>query len=217
MGRAVEPTPARHHFTRLPGTSIFRQMPDRTRLRRLLQAIRLRAGISHLSAVSPYTADAWHAQMRYPRPIEVIPNSIPDDISPDYSKASQARTPTILDIGDSSPRKNMKGLLQAFEIVRDATPSAVLRLVGPGLGPTDPMAKWADDVGLKDGVTFVGVLNRSEIAQELSQAWLLAHASLEEACPMAVLEALGSGLQWWAAAVRWGPLVLDHGRNSGYH
>ncbi len=72
-------------------TSIFRQMPDRTRLRRLLQAIRLRAGISHLSAVSPYTADAWHAQMRYPRPIEVIPNSIPDDICR-YGKASGANS-----------------------------------------------------------------------------------------------------------------------------
>lgn len=109
----------------------------------------------------------------------------------------------------------MKGLLQAFEIVRDATPSAVLRLVGPGLGPTDRMAKWAEDVGLQDGVTFVGVLNRREIAQELSQAWLLAHASLEEACPMAVLEALGSRLPVVGGLRSGGvPYVLDHGRNG---
>lgn len=194
-------------------TSIFRQMPDRTRLRRLLQAIRLKADIAHLSAVSPYTADAWHRQMRYPRPIEAIPNSIPDDIS--NITRRPARTPTILDIGDSSPRKNMKGLLQAFEIVRATTPSAVLRLVGPGLGPTDRMARWADDVGLKNGVTFVGVLDRSEIARELSQAWVLAHASLEEACPMAVLEALGSGLPVVGGLRSGGvPYVLDHGRNG---
>ena len=130
--------------------------------------------------------------MRYRGPISVIPNSIPQSAVAPSRRPSLH--PTVLEVADSGRRKNIRGLLRAFAIVRLQVPQAELRLVGPGLGALEPLASWASDQGMASGVSFVGPLGRAQLAEEYSRAWLFAHASLEESFGLTVLEALASGL-----------------------
>jgi glycosyltransferase involved in cell wall biosynthesis len=191
--------------------TILRQMRDPYRAARLGVAIVARPGIRNLSAVAPYLAERWRREMAYRRPIRVIPNSIPQDALP--ARRDPAPHPVLLDVADSGRRKNIPGLLRAFSIVRAQRPDAELRLVGPGLGPVDPLAEESRGSGLAEGVSFLGRLGREELADEYGRAWLFVHASFEEACPMTLLEAHGAGLAIVGGRDSGGvPFVLDYGR-----
>lgn len=191
--------------------TILRQMRDPYRAARLGVALRARPGIRHLSAVSPYLADRWRQQMRYGRAISVIPNSIPRDTF--SAKRCPANHPVVLDVADAGRLKNIPSLIRAYSAVRRSVPDCELRLVGPGLGPEGVIGQWAAKQGLAAGVTFVGKLSRTQLAKEYSHAWLFAHASYEEACPMTLLEAHGAGLPIVGGANSGGvPYLLDDGR-----
>ena len=191
--------------------TILRQMRDPYRTARLLVALRARPGIQTLSAVAPYLAQRWSQQMRYGRPISVIPNSIPTDALP--AKRDTANHPVVLDVADAGRLKNTSTLIMAHSSVRRSIPNSELRLVGPGLGPEGATAQWAAKQGLAAGVTFVGKLSRTQLAKEYSHAWLFAHVSYEEACPMTLLEAHGAGLPIVGGVNSGGvPYLLDDGR-----
>lgn len=191
--------------------TVLRQFRDPYRMLRLLLALRARPGIRHLSAVSPYTAQNWRRYMAYRRRIEVIPNALPADFAGLVRRPAQ--NPTILEIANGTRLKNVGSLLRAFQIVRAREWSAQLRLAGPGLGPDDSLSGWASQHGLADGVVFLGLVDRPGIVEEFSRAWVLAHASLEEACPMVLLEALTAGVPAVGGENSGGvPYVLDHGR-----
>ena len=191
--------------------TILAQMRDPYRVARLGVALRARPGIRWLSTVSPYLARAWRQQMGYRDPITVIPNSMP------VSGVPLQRVPsghaTILEVADAGSRKNVRGLVRAHAWVRQARPDAELRIAGPGLGPDDSLALWALERQMSAGVTFLGVLSRDQLAGEYARAWVFAHASLEEACPMTLLEAHGAALPIVGGRHSGGvPYVLDHGR-----
>lgn len=191
--------------------TILKQMRDPYRAARLLVALRARPGIQTLSAVAPYLAKRWRRQMRYGKPIAVIPNSIPTDALP--ARRHPADHPVVLEVSDAGRRKNIPTLIMAHSSVRRTVTDSELRLVGPGLGPDEAAAQWAIERGLAAGVTFVGKLSRPQLAQEYSRAWLFAHSSYEEACPMTLLEAHGARLPIVGGVNSGGvPYVLDNGR-----
>jgi glycosyltransferase involved in cell wall biosynthesis len=151
--------------------------------------------------------------MRYRRPIHVIPNPIPEDVG-GLSRAPDP-DPVILDIGNDTRLKNMSSLIRAFPLVRKDLPRARLRLVGPGTDAGGDLAMWAASQGLDHHVSFLGELSRHQILDEYRRAWVLAHASLEEACPMVLLEALGAGVPAVGGSRSGGvPYVLEWGRRG---
>jgi len=177
---------------------------------RWLVAWHTRQKIQALASVSPYLAREWRRSMAYRRPIEVIPNSIPQDITADRRPTSH---PTILDVADNSRLKNIRTLIRAFANVRASVPDAELRLAGPGLSDHDDLARWSRSAGLARGVAFLGPLNRSDLGQEYRSAWVMAHAAVEESCPMVLLEAHGSRLPAIGGARSGGvPYVLGEGK-----
>jgi glycosyltransferase involved in cell wall biosynthesis len=195
--------------------SVLRYSPDIYRAIRTGMAYYVRAGIQHLTVVSPYLAKQWRRQMAYRRDIRVIPNPIPD-LRPAGEAADKG--PIVLDIADASPRKNVQRLIQSFGQVRRVLPKAELRLVGPGLGPCDPMATWASKEELGTNVSFLGELDRPQVERQLDQAAVLCHPSLEEAQPMCLLEAMAKrvpiiggrssgGVPWTLQGGRCGVLV----------
>ena len=191
--------------------TILRRMRDPYRAARLLVALKARPGIQTLSTVAPNLAQRWSQQMRYGKPITVIPNSIPTDTLP--AKSRPAKHPVVLDVADAGRLKNIPTLITAHSSVRSCVPGSELRLVGPGLGPEGATAQWAAKQGLAAGVTFVGKVSRTQLAQEYSRAWLFAHASYEEACPMTLLEAHGARLPIVGGVNSGGvPYLLDEGR-----
>ena len=173
--------------------TILRFMPDAYRLIRIAMAIRVRFAIRDLTAVSPYLAHRWRTQMLYRRPLSVIANIVPGMPPPTNPLCVRNRW-VVLDVATDSRLKNVRTLISAFAMIVKRYPQAELRLVGPGLGPADAIADWARSCGLDANVTFVGSLDRGRIADEYARASILCHASLEEAQPLALLEALDAGL-----------------------
>jgi len=172
--------------------SVLRRMPDAYRLIRAVMAIRTRFAIRELTAVSPYTAHSWRKQMFYRRPISVIPNILPD--LPLAAPSSVRSRSVILDVADNSRRKNVRTLIRAFAMVVKKYPQAQLRLVGHGLATEDPIAEWARSLRLDANITFVGLVDRANIANEYARASIFCHPSLEESQPVSIIEALRAGL-----------------------
>lgn len=192
--------------------TVLRYHRDLYRLLRTMLAfrVRLRAGRALLTANSPYMARAWARQMLDVRPITVIPNITPRDFGP---PAARSENPVLVEVADAGARKNIKVLLKAFSLVHSQRPDVELRLLGAGLGESDPIAEWARARGLGGGVSFVGVVSRAEVFTHLSQAWVHVHAALEESFGNTLVEAMKvstavvGGRR--SGAVPW---VLDSGR-----
>jgi glycosyltransferase involved in cell wall biosynthesis len=181
--------------------TIFRFMPNAYRLICTAMAIRTRFAIRELTAVSPYLAHRWRIEMFYRRPISVIPNIVPD--LPPPAASTVRRRWQILDVADGSRRKNVRNLIRAFALVLKSYPQAELRLVGDGLAAENPIADWARSRQLDVNVTFVGPVDRAEIANEYARASVFCHSSLEESHGVSIIEALDAGL----------PVIA--GKNSG--
>jgi glycosyltransferase involved in cell wall biosynthesis len=119
----------------------------------------------------------------------------------------------VLDVADQTDLKNVASLIRAFSEVRRLRPDAVLRLVGPGLSPTDRLAGWATANGLDAAVEFVGEVAHSAIPYHLAEADVFAHVSLEESYGVSVCEAMHAALPviggQGSGAIPW---TLDEGR-----
>jgi glycosyltransferase involved in cell wall biosynthesis len=190
--------------------AILRHTPDPYRLIRTVMAYQVRLKTQNLTAVSPYLAHRWKWQMGYLRPISVIPNSLPTLA---VGTGSRSSTPVVLGVGDDSRRKNFRALLSAFPLVLAEHENAQLRLVGPGLEPDGLMADWARSQALARSVTFVGPVDRSQLAREMSEATVFCHPSLEESFGMVLIEALLAGLPVVAGRKSGGvPWVLFDGQ-----
>jgi glycosyltransferase involved in cell wall biosynthesis len=188
--------------------AVLRRTRDAYRLARTAMAYRVRARTRELVAVSPYVAQAWRRQMGYRRPITIVPNIAPAlEPSP-----GTARTTAVLAVADGGRLKNVQALVGAAGILRTEGLDLHLRLVGPGLEDESPFAARVRAAGLAEGVVFRGPLGRADLATELAGARVFAHPSLEECCPMAVLEAMSAGLPVVAGRASGGtPWVLGHG------
>jgi L-malate glycosyltransferase len=191
--------------------TMLRLQRDAYRLARTILAYRARLGIRTMSAVSPYLAHRWQREMAYRRPITVVPNisvGLPV-LAPRTTKAH----PLVLDVTEEDNFKNVVSLVRAFSQVRRRRPDAVLRLVGPGLGPADRLAGWAKANGLEAAVEFVGHVVHSAIPYHLAEADVFAHVSLEESQGVSVCEAMHAALPviggQRSGAIPW---TLDEGR-----
>lgn len=169
--------------------TILRRKFDAYRFFRTLLAFRARMNIRNLTAVSPSLARRWRYQMLFLRPISIVPNPIPPLERIPRRRSNQ---PTLLEVADGSRLKNVSNLIRAFAVVLKDFPDAKLRLVGPGLGADEKMARWALRNGLTAGVKFRGVVDRTTLATEYANATLFCHASLEESQGMCLLEAMAA-------------------------
>jgi glycosyltransferase involved in cell wall biosynthesis len=172
--------------------TILRYKRDAYRFIRAVMAIRTRIAVRDLTAVSPYLAQSWRRHMLYRRPIAVIPNILPD-LPPAAPSTLRGRW-VILDVADDSRLKNVRTLIRAFAIVMKTYPQAELRLVGHGLAAEDPIVQWARSHSLDANITFVGPVDRADIADEYARASVFCHASLEESHGVSIIEALRAGL-----------------------
>ena len=171
--------------------TILRHDRDLVRVGQTVIAARALGTISRLSAPSPYLAASWRRAMLYRKPIRVIPNTIPRDIT--RHERNPAPEPVILDVSSAAPHKNVRALLHAFVVTRRTVPESRLRLAGSGLESTSQLASWARANDLATRVDFLGPLSRDEVSTEMHNAWLFAHSSREESFGNSVLEALAIG------------------------
>lgn len=122
--------------------------------------------------------------------------------------------PTILSVAHQYRRKDTATLIQAMSKVRQAMPTARLRIVGGG--PELPaLQELASELGLGRTVEFTGpVPNSAQVRQAYREATVFALPSRQEAFGIVFLEAMAAGLPIAAARAGATPEVVEDGRTG---
>lgn len=186
------------------------------RIARTLMAYRVLSRASRVVAVAPYVADHLRRYMLYRGPRLVIPNGMPREL---FERArTNGRTNDRITFASTlmgwSGRKNGEVLIRAFASVLSQMPSVRLLMFGYGHGAGEEAEKWAVERGWEKGIEFHGQVAHSALLERLStEVDVLVHPALEEAQPMALIEAMALGIPVIAGRYSGGvPWTLDDGK-----
>jgi glycosyltransferase involved in cell wall biosynthesis len=131
-------------------------------------------------------------------PINVIPNGIDLDR---FARAAPKRKAdlglppealVLMYVGRLGPEKNLVELLRAFRNAYDAAPNTLLALVGDG-PQAEALRRTARDLDLNGSVRFLGTHPNEDVPSLLGAADAFVTASITEAHPMTIIEALAAG------------------------
>jgi GalNAc-alpha-(1->4)-GalNAc-alpha-(1->3)-diNAcBac-PP-undecaprenol alpha-1,4-N-acetyl-D-galactosaminyltransferase len=153
----------------------------------------------------------WAGRIVTENCVHVIPNPISDT----FLKASPG-VPTpghkIVGMGRLEPQKGFDLLLRAFAQCAEDHLDWTLEIVGEG-SERDRLRALADDLGIADKLLLPGIVKHSEGV--LRQADLFVLSSRYEGFPMALLEAMTSGLPVVSFDCRSGPReMIENGVNG---
>jgi glycogen(starch) synthase len=137
---------------------------------------------------------------------------VPNAVEPGFFDVPRAPAHPliVLCVGHISVRKNQ------VEFIRALDPLATHRqfqIVFLGNAPrTDPYcAEFFSAIGTRPWCVYGGLADRAQLKNHYTAAGLLALPSLEDNCPMAVLEAAAAGVPVAAANVGGVPELVEHG------
>lgn len=150
----------------------------------------------HVTAVSPYMQT--QAQPLCKCLVTVVPNPLPHILS---DRACQpARQPDshspllVMVVNGWSKLKNPEPAMKAFVRLRVRKPGARLKMYGADFGPGEKAEQWARQNGIAEGMEFIGCVSYRRLLDELADADVLVHPSLEETFGMTIAEAMAQGI-----------------------
>jgi len=111
-------------------------------------------------------------------------------------------------VGNFTPKKDQRTLIEAVRILRETTPAAMLTLIGTGK-LEDELRSHVKSLGLQDAVVFAG--SRDDVQTLLPAFDVFALSSLYEGLSIALVEAMAAGLPCVATAVGGVSEVLQDG------
>jgi starch synthase len=118
--------------------------------------------------------------------VHVVPYGIPPPDAADGVRASDDGTFRVLYVGQLSPRKGLRYLVEAFEQLRH--PKKELIIVGPRSEPSG-----LEGVRIPPHVRFAGVLKGDDLAAAYRAASVFVLPTVEEGLALVLGEALGHG------------------------
>lgn len=166
----------------------------------------------HTILISPYVADEIGDQIGGKK------WSIENPVADDFFRVQRAcKEPRILYVGRLNQRKNVLGLLKAFNLLLRRHPSACLFLAGDADDHVYRMKceEFVRENKMEERVRFVGNVDRSALLDELSRASCLILVSKQETAPMIVMEAMAAGVPVIASNICGLPYMVDDGK-TGY-
>lgn len=120
--------------------------------------------------------------------------------------------PTMLCVGSICPWKNQNGLIRALDEVAS---KSRFRVVFLGQVGDDPYGReFHRLLAARAWCEYAGFADRQELKVWLSRAKLVVLPSLEENCPMVLLEAMAAGVPVAAAKVGGVPDLVQNGRTG---
>jgi glycosyltransferase involved in cell wall biosynthesis len=186
------------------------------RIAHVMMAYRVLTRARRVVSVSPYVALHLRRAMLYRGPSEVIPVGLPEEVFCLRRSRTPPRGATIFAsvLTGWDTLKNGAALLEAFARVRRLLPRARLLIMGPGHERGGPAELWARRRGFDRHVEFAGAIAHREVLRRLAgEVDVYVHPSREEACSMAIAEALACGLPVIGGKDSGGvPFSLDDGR-----
>jgi glycosyltransferase involved in cell wall biosynthesis len=111
-------------------------------------------------------------------------------------------------VGNFTPKKDQRTMIDALAILRETKPGAMLTLIGTGK-LEDELRSHAKNVGLRNAVVFAG--SRNDVQALLPAFDVFALSSLFEGLSIALVEAMAAGLPCVATAVGGVSEVLQNG------
>ncbi|WP_105566682.1 glycosyltransferase [Microbacterium halophytorum] len=129
--------------------------------------------------------------------------------TPDLTPREDAR---IVFVGRITAEKQVDVIIRALAAL-DPSLGATLELVGDG-DQRPGLEKLADELGVRDRVTFRGHVTDEELRESLTRASVFAIASIAELQSIATMEAMASGLPVVAADAVALPHLVNPGENG---
>lgn len=159
-------------------------------------------------AISTYTRDLVAGRTRR---TWLVPNAV----HPSFFNLPRhpAEPPEVLCVAHIDERKNQIRLIEALEPLQ---PSTGLRLLFAGAGPPDSsyFRKFTREVARRGWCSHIGVLDRAALHAALARASAAVLPSLEDNCPMVILEAAAAGVPVAASRVGGIPDLVRHGETG---
>lgn len=191
---------------------VLKAQRDLYRVIRLVMAGICLRKAKHLTAVSPYTASGLRFFTK--RQVKVVPNFEPDNVFTFYKNTRS--------IGDSinitminngfHQRKNVAKGIEAFAAFNKKYPNAQLNLYGACNGKGEDAEVWCKEQNISANINFHGEIPFDELMVALSKADIFLHTSLEESCPMVLIEAMAMGIPSVAGEKAGGiPWMMEEG------
>jgi glycosyltransferase involved in cell wall biosynthesis len=141
----------------------------------------------------------------------LVPNAVDRRYFSVQSTVGEA-IPELLCISNVNPLKNQCHLIEvADRLVREHP----FRLLFLGNGSTDDYgARFREMIAARPWCEHHGYVGRDELSSFLARAYLLVHPSLEDNCPMAILEAMAAGVPVVANRIGGIPDLVAHGETG---
>jgi len=137
----------------------------------------------------------------------ILPNAVDAsffDVAPRRSSP-----PTVLCVGVVSPRKNQNAFIRSLDELAARHSLNVWFLGDAAPGPYT--TEFLELLSTRSWARHTGFVGREQLKRELAAATVLALPSLEDNCPMVVLEAMAAGVPVLAAKVGGVPELLEDG------
>ena len=129
------------------------------------------------------------------------------------TRLSPPEVPKVLVIANIQPRKNQNAFIDALASLATALPFQ-LRFFGTATKNSDYDDSFFERVKKHEWCHYGGMLAPRELREEYRNASLLVLSSIEDNCPMSVLEAMASGVPIVASNVGGVPDLIQDGRNG---
>ena len=142
----------------------------------------------------------------------VVPNAVDAGFFELQPENKSGQPPTILCVGAVCYRKNQNAFLQALDPLA-AKKKFKLVFVGQA-GDDAYCSEFRQLVKSRSWCEHAGVLNRFQLKNCFKNTALLALPSLEDNCPMVVLEAMAAGVPVVAARVGGVPDLIEDGKTG---
>jgi len=143
----------------------------------------------------------------------VVPNAVDNTFFEIAAKTPAAKSTRILCVGLICPRKNQIAFIRALGPL-----AAKRRFEVIFLGNASPGRPYEDEfltlIESRSWCRYAGFANRERLKEYLCGATLLALPSLEDNCPMVVLEAMAAGVPVVAAEVGGVPDLIEDGQTG---
>ena len=185
-------------------------------LKERLEGLAVRGCASVAVAVGRSVADAQRGRVRDERMV-VLPNAVGSaaHLTTDERRALRAEVsgdhdrPLLLSAGRLAPEKGHRDVVRAIELVRRHHPSVMLAVAGSG-DDHEELNQLIEALGLGSSVRLLGW--REDLPRLMAAADGFVSGSHWEGLPIAVLQAMASGLPVVGTGVGEIPLLLGQGR-----
>lgn len=143
----------------------------------------------------------------------VVPNAVDASFFQVQPQPPAEKAPRVLCVGQVCLRKNQNAFIRALDPLAKRRKFEVLFL-----GQTSAGRAYDDEfLGLvreRPWCVYGGMADREQLKKHLSEATALALPSLEDNCPMVVLEAMAAGVPVMAAKVGGVPDLVEEGKTG---